>query len=150
MKNLKLIAVICAVALAFGYVNSDNILSAASYGSAMKVNVNQNDQPINDADLVGRKYKLFTNTTTASEVCSSACVLDGIFITSGAASNYLMLYDSTTLAGGDAVFERIAMPGANTNSIPLADLAPVSFDYGLTIDANAADGFSAVVVYHMK
>jgi len=150
MKNLKLIAILGLAVFAISLVGHDNLLKAGKYGGSMLItNVNPEDQPINDAALIGRKYKNLSNSTTETVVCDSPCVIDAILMSSGATSNYLILSDSTTASGNGNKIAWLAMPGANANSQSFIG-APIGTRYGLTVDASAADGYSATVVYHMK
>jgi len=148
MKNLKLIAALGLAIFAIGLFNVES-LKAVFPSSLMVTNVNQNDEPINDAALIGRKYLNLSNSTTETLVCASPCVVDAILMSSGATSNYLILSDSTTAAGNGNKIAWLAMPGANANSQSFIG-APIGTRYGLTVDASAADGYSATVVYHMK
>lgn len=95
----------------------------------------------------GRSYKTLSNSTTETVVCSGKCVVHGILLSSGAATNYLIVKDTTTADGSGTTFMTIPMPGANLNSNILT--VPFKTTKGLTIDANAADGYTAVVFYDL-
>lgn len=149
-KKLVTILGIAVLAVAFFALKGEKIVNAAwSYGSVWTP-INQAGQPVNDAALIGRQYKKFTNSTTETVVCSAPCVLDSILITSGATSNYLTLADSTTAGGATPFMGGIYMPGSGKNSVPLSGFPPIETQYGLTVDANAADGFEAIIAYHLK
>ena len=155
MKNKKLIAVLGFALLAVALFNTEKFVTAAAniYGSVLVGNVNPNGQPIDDAALIGRKYKTFSNSTTETVVCSAACVLDGIYLSSGATSSYIILADTATADGSatsaQTVFPYIYAPGAGVNSAPLANVKPVLFTNGMTVDASAT-GIYATIVYHMQ
>lgn len=151
--NKKLIAILGVAVFALALINTDKILKAASYGGSMVIsNVNQNDEPINDADLVGRKYVTLSNSTTETLVCAVPCVIDSVVITSGATTNFLILSDSNSATGnGNVIFAPgLYMGGSGKNTLPLSGFKPIATNYGLTIDASAADGYSALVAYHLK
>lgn len=149
--NKKIIAIFAGLLVAGIFAFKSETLNAAlSYGSVWAP-VNQAGQVVNDADLVGRKYKKFANSTTETLVCSGPCVVDGVFITSGATTNYLVFADTTAVDGtGTSVYSKVYMPGSGVNSKPLSGMPPIETTIGLTIDASAADGFEAVVAYHLK
>lgn len=150
--NKKLIAIFVGLFVAGVFaIKGEKLVSAAwSYGSVWAP-VNQAGQVVNDASLIGRQYKKFSNSTTETLVCSGPCVIDGVFITSGATTNYLVFADTISVNGtGTAIFSKMFMPGDGKNSIPLSGMPPIETTIGLTIDASAADGYEAIVAYHLK
>ena len=152
MKNKKLIVLLGLSLLAFGLINSDKILKASGSASVLQTNTNQDGLPINDAALIGRKFYTFTSSTAETLLCDTPCVIDGVYITSGATSNMLILSDSSSATGnGNVIFAPgIYMGGAGKSIVPLLGFPPISTVHGLTVDASAADGFSAVIAYHNK
>jgi hypothetical protein len=151
MKRLKLIVFAGLAAIALQVCFGDKLISAATnVGSAVTTNVNQDGLPINDAALVGRTYKVFQNSTTETVVCSGPCVLDGIYLTSGTASNYLIFRDTATADGsGTSILPAVYKPAEGANSTPLSGFVPIVTTIGLTVDSNAGTGF-ALIAYHMK
>ena len=151
MKNIKLIAIIGLAVIAIQFFLGEKLIRAASTNASLLVsNVNQNDEPINDAALIGRKYKVVENSTTETLVCSSPCVLDGVYITSGAATTYLIFADTTAVNGtGTVIIPGMYLPAAGVNSVPLSGFPPIATTIGLTVDANVASG-SVLIAYHYK
>lgn len=95
----------------------------------------------------GRSYKTLTNSTTETVVCASKCIVHGIVLSSGAATNFIVLKDGITADGSGTTFMTIPLPGANLNSNILT--VPFKTTIGLTIDASAADGYTAIVFYDL-
>jgi hypothetical protein len=151
MKNIKLIAIVGFVAIALQVLMGEKVMQAATnVGSALTTNLNQDGKPINDAKLVGRKYKTVANSTTETLVCSGPCVLDSIFLSSGTAGGYIILADTTAVDGtGTVILPAIYVTGNSNNVNPLDGFPPIVTTIGLTVDASAAN-IVTVIGYHMK
>lgn len=124
------------------------MVMALATPSSVELPVDQHGQTVSAA--MGKKYKVFGNSTTETVVCSRPCIVYGVFITSGATSNYLILRDSTTAGGATPFLPEVYMPGSGKNlEVPGegVGLFPIKTTLGLTIDAAAADGFSSLVIY---
>jgi hypothetical protein len=76
------------------------MVMALASPSSVELPVDQHGKAVHE--MVSKKYKAFENSTTETVVCAKPCMVYGIFITSGATSNYLILRDSTTAGGATA------------------------------------------------
>lgn len=131
MKNKKLVALLALAVVAFAALTKVDMVSADDLSEGY-----------------GRAYKVFVNTTTETLVCSGPCVLDGVLMSSGATTNYLIFADSAGIGGGGTnIIPQLFMPGAGKNDL-FVGLGPVLFKYGITVDAAAADSFGALIKFH--